>query len=276
MTVTTNIYNIKNKSQEPKTSKTHPLNISWIIPPVLQGSQMPKEHSLHNYIEQNVKEKLESSSAPKGNVCLSSCPGKKIRLTRPVRGRASIDRDLELDLSRIQSFGIKMIVCCLDDYELAFLGVSWSKYEAAAAERSIDIYRLPMTDGGCPNSMEVVKKAIDAINNTVKEGSHVLVHCRGGVGRAGLVASCWLLENLFCQTAEKAISIVREQRSAKAIETLKQADYVIRYSIAMRQRQGLQNPKMAQRRPKLKKTDQRFSTPSINTIAQLEYDIMKA
>lgn len=71
---------------------------------------MPKEHSLHNYIEQNVKEKLESSSAPKGNVCLSSCPGKKIRLTRPVRGRASIDRDLELDLSRIQSFGIKMIV----------------------------------------------------------------------------------------------------------------------------------------------------------------------
>lgn len=90
------------------------------------------------------------------------------------------------------------------------------------------------------------------------------------------MASCWLLENLFCQTAEKAISIVREQRSAKAIETLKQADYVIRYSIAMRQRQGLQNPKMAQRRPKLKKTDQRFSTPSINTIAQLEYDIMKA
>lgn len=45
-----------------------------------------------------------------GNLALSSCPGKKVRLTGPVRGRASIDRDLDLDFQRMRSFGITVVV----------------------------------------------------------------------------------------------------------------------------------------------------------------------
>lgn len=96
-----------------------------------------------------------------------------------------------------------------------------------------------------------------------------------GVGRAGLFACCWLLENLLCRTAERAISVVREQRSPKAIETLRQADYIIRYCKSVKQRYGLQYSD-TMKRPKSMEADHRYTTPSINTIAQLEYDIMTA
>jgi hypothetical protein len=46
----------------------------------------------------------------KGNICMSSCPGKKVRLSGPVRGRATINRDLNLDFARMKSFNIGTIV----------------------------------------------------------------------------------------------------------------------------------------------------------------------
>ena len=45
-----------------------------------------------------------------GNLALSSCPGKKVRLSGPVRGRATIDRDLDLDFQRLKSLDISMVV----------------------------------------------------------------------------------------------------------------------------------------------------------------------
>lgn len=45
-----------------------------------------------------------------------------------------------------------------------------------------------------------------------------------------MFACCWLLKNLYCLSAERAIRYVRIRRSPKAIETMRQAEYVIRYS----------------------------------------------
>jgi hypothetical protein len=41
-----------------------------------------------------------------GNIMLSSCPGKKVRLKGPVKGRGAICRDLGTDLERIAGMGI--------------------------------------------------------------------------------------------------------------------------------------------------------------------------
>lgn len=45
-----------------------------------------------------------------GNLLLSSCPGKKVRLKGPVKGRGSICRDLGTDLERIAAMGVRCIV----------------------------------------------------------------------------------------------------------------------------------------------------------------------
>lgn len=64
-----------------------------------------------------------------GNLALSSCPGKKVRLTGPVRGRAAINRDLDLDFARLnRQFGITTIVwyVCVTLYStLCLQPVSW-------------------------------------------------------------------------------------------------------------------------------------------------------
>ncbi|KAI7868305.1 protein-tyrosine phosphatase-like protein, partial [Spinellus fusiger] len=164
-----------------------------------------------------------------GNIALSSCPGKKVRLSGPIKGRAAINRDLCLDFARMASLSVTTVVCCLDDKELDYLGAPWLKYYEAARAHHIDIIRLPMVEGSCPSTVDEVYQVIRHVNHTVMEGHHVLVHCRGGVGRAGLFVCCWLLENRLCASAERAIHYVRVRRSAKAIETMRQAEFIIRY-----------------------------------------------
>lgn len=130
-----------------------------------------------------------------GNLLLSSCPGKKVRLTGPVRGRGAICRDLGLDLMRIRQLGVGAIVCCLDDDELSFLGAPWSQYEAEADKLGIEVIRLPMAEGFSPTDVLATDKAISCVvNDYTLHGVHVLVHCRGGVGRAGLIACTWMLK----------------------------------------------------------------------------------
>ncbi|KAG1451497.1 hypothetical protein G6F56_008068 [Rhizopus delemar] len=172
-------------------------------------------------------------------------------------------------------FNITLIVCCLNDYEMEYLGAPWPKYIAAATDKNIKIHRIPMVEGGCPSTIDDMKNSVDLVNAEIMKGNNVLVHCRGGVGRAGLFACCWLLENLLCHTAERAISVVREQRSPKAIETLRQADYIIQYSKAAKQRYGLRYSNLFTK-PNLVEEENGYSTPSIRAIAKLEYDIMTA
>ncbi|KAM3589392.1 hypothetical protein VKS41_000258 [Umbelopsis sp. WA50703] len=166
-----------------------------------------------------------------GNLALSSCPGKKVRLSGPVGGRAAINRDLDLDFARIsRQFNITTIVCCLNDAELSFLGAPWPRYYEAATKHNIEIIRLPMLEGSCPHSIEEVDAVVDLVVKKMTRGENVLTHCRGGVGRAGLFACCWLLKNRFCLTAERAIRYVRLRRSPKSIETMRQAEFIIHYA----------------------------------------------
>ncbi|KAI8583155.1 hypothetical protein K450DRAFT_224472 [Umbelopsis ramanniana AG] len=228
----------------PKNSISHPINISWIIPieymAFLSSSGLPdridlydltiSQPSLHLLELQQIRQPI---GAPKafGNLALSSCPGKKVRLNGPVRGRAAINRDLDLDFARLnRQFGITTIVCCLNDAELSFLGAPWPRYYEMATKNNIEILRLPMMEGSCPHTIEEIDIVIDLVSEKMSRGENVLTHCRGGVGRAGLFACCWLLKSRFCHTSERAIRYVRMRRSPKSIETMRQAEFIIHYA----------------------------------------------
>ncbi|KAI8801846.1 protein-tyrosine phosphatase-like protein [Cladochytrium replicatum] len=187
-----------------------------------------------------------------GNFALSSCPGKKVRLsTGPVNGRAMINRDLDHDFERLASAGITMVVCCLGDEELEYLGAPWPKYSAAAVRKKIDIVRIPIVEGQCPQTMGELETVLIKIDERVRSGAHVLSHCRGGIGRAGLVACCFLLRNGYLSTADRAIQFVRMRRSPKAIETIMQEDYIRRYEEWIKkQRRGVGDKEEAGSEPK--------------------------
>ena len=138
-----------------------------------------------------------------GNLLLSSCPGKKIRLSNNITpeqrlangNRSAICRDLRSDFRRATERGVKAVICCIDDAELAFLGSPWNEYYAAATEAGLVVYRLAMAEGYAPEGGVAEMDALldVVIEDWTAKGQDVLCHCRGGVGRAGLVACCWLI-----------------------------------------------------------------------------------
>ncbi|WFD31049.1 hypothetical protein MSPP1_002079 [Malassezia sp. CBS 17886] len=190
-----------------------------------------------------------------GNLLLSSCPGKKVRLEGAVRGRGAICRDLKMDLVRFRKIGVRAIVCCLDDDELNLLGSPCKEYLREVELQGLDLIRLPIAEGFAPTDLvrfDVVMTNL--IQNYTLRGASILVHCRGGVGRAGLVACGWILKmglaaadstvrrracllsadlvpesTQILQTVLKLISVVRKRRSPRAIETAEQAQFLMEY-----------------------------------------------
>jgi protein-tyrosine phosphatase len=55
----------------------------------------------------------------------------------------------------------------------------------------------------------------------------VLIHCVGGLGRAGTVVACWLRTQGF--GTEEAVAVVRSVRSPRAIETEIQERTIARF-----------------------------------------------
>ncbi|KAH9440553.1 hypothetical protein MJO28_016238 [Puccinia striiformis f. sp. tritici] len=229
------------KTQSVKTSQTHPMNISPVIPPELTAGLMFMLKTANHRAGSN---KLpidlfdltgpESEKAGKlfweyhqqrtsnqpvvvvggsqegvkinklGNLLLSSCPGKKVRMNetlaeRQATGnhRSPICRDLRSDLSRAYGLGIRAIICCLDDEELSYLGSPWPDYLGIANEfDDLKVIRIPIAEGFAPQKgIPELNEILDTvINDYTSKGVDVLCHCRGGVGRAGLVACCWMLK----------------------------------------------------------------------------------
>ncbi|PLW17974.1 hypothetical protein PCASD_21793 [Puccinia coronata f. sp. avenae] len=238
------------KLQSVKTSQTHPMNISPVIPaeftaalmfmlktanhragsnklPIdlfdLTGAESEKAIELfwqyyhqrlanlnnqrghHDDDEAGAKQgsAAEAGGSKLGNLLLSSCPGKKVRMNetaaqRQATGnhRSPICRDLKSDLSRAHSIGIRAIICCLDDEELEYLGSPWGEYSRISQECGLSVIRIPIAEGFAPQKgIKEVNEVLDqVIKNYTVQGIDVLCHCRGGVGRAGLVACCWMLK----------------------------------------------------------------------------------
>ena len=50
---------------------------------------------------------------------------------------------------------------------------------------------------------------LDAIDDSVKVGKPVYVHCWGGVGRTGMVIGCWLLRHGLAKSSDVLDMLMR-------------------------------------------------------------------
>ena len=141
----------------------------------------------------------------RGRVGMTFAPGKK---APGVAG--TWDRSLAADLQRLQNvYRVGTLVSLVEDHELASLGIAALPDECA--ERGIDIVRFPIPDGGVPASREAFAALVGRIVDAAGEGRNIAVHCRGGLGRTGLVAAACLVARGHAPDA--AIAIVRAARA---------------------------------------------------------------
>jgi len=87
---------------------------------------------------------------------------------------------------------------------------------------------FPIPDRQVPDSDAGFTKALDQLNSELASGSNVVLHCRQGVGRTGLVAACLLLTKGL--DAETAVSRLTAARGVPIPETPEQRQWIDRYA----------------------------------------------
>ncbi len=136
------------------------------------------------------------------------------------------DRDLRRDLVTLgDAFRANLLVNLLDAAEQEALQLS--HLEAMAAALGLQVVAFPIRDGSVPESVEALVSIVDRILGAAYASQTVVIHCREGRGRAGLVAACCL--TALGREAGEALAATRSAR-AGAVETAEQAEFVCRFA----------------------------------------------
>jgi protein-tyrosine phosphatase len=151
---------------------------------------------------------------------MTICPGKK---GESVYG-AAWDRDLATDLDAIEAWGAECVVTLMEDFEFAMLGIP--DFPSVMAAQSFEWLHLEIRDADVPDHRfeSAWPLAREKLLAVLERGGRVLVHCRGGLGRTGLMVARLLVEQGMA--AEEAIRLTRSVRQG-AIETKAQERHVL-------------------------------------------------
>jgi hypothetical protein len=166
-----------------RTSHTHPLQISEV-----------------------------RASPSHGRIGITFCPGKHDHFAHT----GAWERDLGIDIDAIAAWGAKMVLTLVEPAELKALKVPLLGHEIRM--RGIEWLHLPIADYSIPTAIFEQQWLTQgrAIRDKLRDGEDLLVHCKGGLGRAGMIAARLLVE--LGMDADQAIHAVRHVRKG-AIET---------------------------------------------------------
>jgi ADP-ribosyl-[dinitrogen reductase] hydrolase len=163
-------------------------------------------------------------SVGQGVLGLTFCPGKQDTGMDGTQWH----RDLHADLQALAEWGAIHVVSIIQHDELEILGVPQLGVEVRA--RGMHWHHLPVLDQSIPNRDNFPQLWVNltkVLQSELAVGKKVVFHCRGGLGRTGLVAALLLMD--LGSSARDAIAAVQAARSPRAIETREQEEYVRRY-----------------------------------------------
>ena len=150
-----------------------------------------------------------------GRLGLTRAPG------RWAEGRGE-DASLWLgeDLERlVRTYQAKVLVTLIQKHELDELG----DLEAAARRAGLEWLHFPIVDVWIPDDMAATRALVARMLAALEQGKDVVVHCWGGLGRAGTIAACCLAAR--GTSPRKAIEHVRAVRPG-AVQTYEQERFV--------------------------------------------------
>jgi protein-tyrosine phosphatase len=130
-------------------------------------------------------------------------------------------RSIAADLAVIEAWHPALVISLVEDFEFAMLGVP----QFAAEMERFTWRHVPIVDGGVPNeAFEKAWRSVgDEARSALQRGERVVLHCRAGLGRTGMMAARLLVE--LGDPPEAAIRRVRAARRG-TIETARQEAHV--------------------------------------------------
>ena len=161
------------------------------------------------------------------NNCYWVLPGKLLAGEYP---RNKDERSSERKLAALSEAGVNVFVDLTEAGELA-------PYAHSVPTATHD--RFPIEDVSVPSSIELTTAILDAVDEHIRRGDLVYVHCWGGVGRTGVIVGCWLARR--CGSGERALHRLAElwrtcPKSGYRVspETEEQVEYVRKWPSAQR------------------------------------------
>lgn len=119
-----------------------------------------------------------------------------------------------------------MVVSLLDGDEITELQLGDEPQLCEA--RGIQFWWFPIADRGIPPSRQNVLELVEALAAELATGKDLLVHCRQGIGRAGLLAACLLVYSGL--DPGEAIKRLSELRGCTIPETAEQQRWILDFA----------------------------------------------
>ncbi|MFK8014865.1 MAG: protein-tyrosine phosphatase family protein [Gammaproteobacteria bacterium] len=152
-------------------------------------------------------------------------PGGKLGL---VHSPGSREATTAQDLDALSALGVQRIICLQEAFELEHFRVSetMDQRRAAVEQRGIAFTHSPVVDRSAAGMAQAIE-LVALLNAELRAQRTVIVHCWAGLGRAGTLAACLLVDNEM--RPENAILEVRAARPG-AIESEEQVRFIERFA----------------------------------------------
>ena len=126
------------------------------------------------------------------------------------------------DVRELRTAGAQHLVCMMQSDEMQECGLNdLSKW---CADTGLRLLHLPVKDRGLPTDPASVLAAAHQLAATLQAGESVVVHCRGGIGRASLMAAVVL--RVLGYSADDAFDMIRHARGCPVPDTDDQRRWV--------------------------------------------------
>ena len=125
-------------------------------------------------------------------------------------------------ISEIAALGFHQVVSLLEPAEADALGLAEEGELVMAQSMKFVSFAIP--DMGLPACVEDFARLAQLLFTEINSGTNTLIHCRGGIGRSGLLAAAVLLQcGKDVQTAFAQVSLMRGRQVP---ETAQQGDWL--------------------------------------------------
>ncbi|MDE0038791.1 MAG: hypothetical protein OXU77_14745 [Gammaproteobacteria bacterium] len=167
---------------------------------------MPKRTSLSHPLQ------IDAMPCGAGLVGMTLCPGK--------RGESNFgdawERNLELDMRVIVDWGATTLASLMEAHEFPMLNVPG--LGDAVEQAGLEWHHIPIPDVDVPDDRFEPLWAYTGhvLRRKLRSGEKIVLHCRGGLGRTGMIAARLAIE--FGVVPEEALRRVREGRR-RTVET---------------------------------------------------------
>jgi protein-tyrosine phosphatase len=127
---------------------------------------------------------------------------------------------LDDEMIALKDNGVDVLVCALTPAERDELGLA--DEAQAACDAGLQFVSIPITDLSVPD-IAVVAPTLRHLAERLREGAHIVTHCRFGIGRSSLIAAAVLV--LSAMAPDEAWHRIEQARGHAVPDTTEQRQW---------------------------------------------------